>query len=103
MSYNVNSYLTRQDAGVVKMRGGGQRRDAHCTCKHCQTGSPNDFMHGDYALQHVISLVDWPKHVKFFFFFFLQDSYGKKSTLASEDQRVSQKGLGTQKKSRFGI
>ena len=24
-------------------------------------------MHGVYALQHVISLVDWPKHVKFFF------------------------------------
>ena len=23
-----------------------------------------------HALLHVISLVDWPKHVKFFFFFF---------------------------------
>ena len=32
--------LRRQDAGVVKIRGRGQRRDAHCTCKHCQTGSP---------------------------------------------------------------
>ena len=24
-----------------------------------------------HALLHVISLVDWPKHVKFFFFFFV--------------------------------
>ena len=37
---------------------------------HCNLSLTNEFMHGVYALQHVISLVDWPKHVKFLFSLF---------------------------------
>ena len=58
----------------------------------------NDTMQGLGALLHVISLVDWPKHVKFFFFFFFfsivfrPDCRLQKRVCASGTERTRPKG-----------